>query len=297
MSAPENLQGLERAVATSLWRSKPVWLVHLVVNAGLVLLAYTWLWIPDATLWELALTALVVLVFFVVLLWLHGATLAHFRRLHSGQSAGFWRALRGTPPRLPAITAWAMLALLFYLLAAVLAAALTVAAALSASALTGFLRTPISPETMGRLYLALLRVAGWILLPLFLLPLGSVAADEGRRGMGRRGWGPAWRACRCFRYWLNYFAVFLLGAYLPLWLINWVPSLEGLFSQSASLLVRFSLAYLLMVTSWLWLVSLVGRLTGPSPFMPQLEDTPEAESAGAEEESAAASAEPSADSV
>ncbi len=297
MNAPENLQGLERAVATSLWRSKPVWLVHLVVNAGLILLAYTWLWISDATLWELALTALVAGVFFVVLLWLHGATLAHFRRLHSGQSAGFWRTLRGTLPRLPAITAWAMLAFLFWLLAAVLAAVLIVAAALSASALTGFFRTPISPETIGRMYLAFLRVAGWILLPLFLLPLASVVADEGRRGLGRRGWRLAWRACRRFRYWLNYFAVFLLGVYLPLWLINWVPSLEGLFSQSASLLVRFSLAYLLMVSSWLWLASLVGRLTGPSPFVPPLEDTPVPEPAGAEEESAAASAKLSADGV
>jgi hypothetical protein len=51
--------------------------------------------------------------------------------------------------------------------------------------------------------------------------------------------------------------VAILGAYVPYKLIGWHPQLSGLAMQSTSLAVRFGIAFLLVVTSWLTLASLL----------------------------------------
>lgn len=51
-----------------------------------------------------------------------------------------------------------------------------------------------------------------------------------------------------------------VGAYLPHLLIGWHPRVAGLTMQTASLAIRFGLAYLLAVSAWLVLASLVARL-------------------------------------
>jgi hypothetical protein len=55
-----------------------------------------------------------------------------------------------------------------------------------------------------------------------------------------------------------------LGAYLPYKLIGWHPRLAGLAMQTASLAMRFMAAYLLAVSAWLILASLVARLGADS---------------------------------
>jgi hypothetical protein len=50
------------------------------------------------------------------------------------------------------------------------------------------------------------------------------------------------------------------GANVPYKLIGWHPRLAGLGMQTASLVVRFIAAYLLAVSAWLILASLVARL-------------------------------------
>jgi hypothetical protein len=49
----------------------------------------------------------------------------------------------------------------------------------------------------------------------------------------------------------------LLGIYLPYKLIAWHPRLSGLQMQTTSLAIRFLAAFLMIVTSWLMLASLL----------------------------------------
>ena len=51
-----------------------------------------------------------------------------------------------------------------------------------------------------------------------------------------------------------------VGAYLPYKLIGWHPRVAGLTMQTASLAVRFGVAYVLAVSAVLILASLVARL-------------------------------------
>ena len=52
-------------------------------------------------------------------------------------------------------------------------------------------------------------------------------------------------------------AAVILGIYLPYKLIGWHPQLSGLQMQTTSLGVRFLVAFLMVVTSWLTLASLL----------------------------------------
>src|SRR5579864_7221046 len=52
--------------------------------------------------------------------------------------------------------------------------------------------------------------------------------------------------------------VAILGIYLPYKLIGWHPQLSGLQMQTTSLAIRFGVAFLMIVTSWLTLASLLG---------------------------------------
>ena len=52
-------------------------------------------------------------------------------------------------------------------------------------------------------------------------------------------------------------AAAVLGIYLPYKLIAWHPQFSGLQMQSTSLAIRFLVAFLMVVTSWLMLASLL----------------------------------------
>ena len=63
------------------------------------------------------------------------------------------------------------------------------------------------------------------------------------------------------------------GGYVPYKLTGWHPQLAGLGLQTASLVIRFGLAFVMAVTAWLILVALLGRLgtdseAGRSPASP-----------------------------
>lgn len=50
------------------------------------------------------------------------------------------------------------------------------------------------------------------------------------------------------------------GLALPWWLIQWVPDMKGLGMQAASAAVRFTIAVLLFVTTWLLLCAVMRRV-------------------------------------
>ena len=98
----------------------------------------------------------------------------------------------------------------------------------------------------------------WIIPAVLLLPLAAQVTAEGIRGLFRM----VWRA----RYFPTAVVLIIAGAYLPYVLIGWRPQLSGLAMQTASLAVRFAVAYLVAVSAWLVLASLIARLgENPAP--------------------------------
>jgi hypothetical protein len=86
----------------------------------------------------------------------------------------------------------------------------------------------------------------WILPAILLLQLALPMKSPGRA-----------------RFFLDTALLAAAGVYLPYKLIGWHPQLSGLAMQTASLAVRFAVAYLLAVSAWLILASLLARL-GPT---------------------------------
>lgn len=250
----------EREAVAAVWRRKRLWLLHLTGNAVLLAAGYTWLWIPDEKAWQVAASAVLGLVLLAGALWLHGGSLAYFRQAHGGEAGGLWPVLRATVRRLPALAAWAALLLLVLWVVAWASDFTGVASAWLASALTLLSRRPVSPAILARLFIALVWVVNWVVVPVLLLPLASQVAGEGFNGFRGPALRRAWTLFRRERYWLDYVALFALGAYLPGRLVWWAPEVTGMTAEAVSLLIRFLAAYLLAVTFWLLLVSLVGRL-------------------------------------
>ncbi|HEU0142548.1 MAG TPA: hypothetical protein VFQ79_22690 [Bryobacteraceae bacterium] len=82
---------------------------------------------------------------------------------------------------------------------------------------------------------------------------------------------------RRWQYWASAVAVVALGIYIPWKLIWWVPSLSGMTAQTASMAVRFGLAYLLLVISLLlfsgWMQRLSGKPAANPPEHPLAPET------------------------
>ena len=105
-------------------------------------------------------------------------------------------------------------------------------------------------------YAAPLWIAGLVAV-LALLPFAGGVASAARR--------PS--------YWAIAFLLALIGLALPWLLVTWVPRFQSFGAQTASLIVRFALAYAIALTSWLLLARLPQRLRprgeAPEPAPPE----------------------------
>jgi hypothetical protein len=249
------------AVKTAWW-AKQLWLVHLAGNAGILALVYAWLWVPEAKLWQVALSAIIAVSIALTTVWLHGATVNFLHARHTGIDAKLAQAFRTAWPRIPALLVW----LVIYGLALWLLAAgreqTQLWAGVTASWLTLKLQKPVSPATTFQAYSWLLWILRWVAVPVVLLPVGVRAALAGfeafRWSSLRRGWRTFQRA----RAWLLYLGVLLIGLLLPDWIASWVPKVQGIGIETASMVIRFGVAYVLAVVSWLVLLSLLAQSAG-----------------------------------
>ena len=105
-----------------------------------------------------------------------------------------------------------------------------------ASAVALNAKRPVRPETLYQWVWGALRLFEWVVLPVLFLPLFARAAGVQTQ--------PFWRCAAI------YVALLLAGAVLPHYLVHWVPKIEGLWPQVASMLLRFGIAYLLLITCW-----------------------------------------------
>lgn len=225
--------------------------VHLFANALLLWLAYQWLAMSEATTLGLAWNAVAALAILAAAALLHGATFASFRKdAKPGAGASFARALRHILPLLAVVAG----AIAIYTFLAWWAGYSVTPAAKLASWLTLRFRKPVRPAAVLRCFNAVLWMVRWVLLPADLLPLFSGVAARGWRGFDEFGWR---RYSRLYR--LEAPLLVLGGVWLPLWMINWVPRVEGFNMQMTSFALRVGIGYLLFVCAAMALAYLTSR--------------------------------------
>src|ERR1700722_1889785 len=86
-----------------------MWLLNLVGNALLLGAVYSWLMMPDAHGWQVAVSALDAAVVIFLGLWLRTGTFAYFRVAEFRDNATVWRAFRHALRHIVALAAWAIL--------------------------------------------------------------------------------------------------------------------------------------------------------------------------------------------
>lgn len=238
---------------------KKVWLAHFFGNAVLFALIYGWLSIPDRTAANVVSTIVLGLVILLAGLWLHASTLSFFRSAHSDNPVRFLDVLRSIPRRLPGFFLWCVAAALLYWGVLAWDATRLEWANWMASGLTLRLQRPVRPDQVNSVLTGVFWIACGFVIPLIVLPSGSVTAGAGLRGLWSSGLRETWKAIRRPRYWGSMLLFALLGAYVPYLLIWWVPLSGGLGVELASMVLRLGLAYGLAITCLLLIASLVGR--------------------------------------
>ena len=191
---------------------------------GVILLALaTWAFLntPDRRVWQVALTGLLALTAFLIATWLINANFG------------------GGLSRLPFVAG--ILALFLILLWFVDASypANWNAATWLASAITMSRKKALAPENVIVWITNLETFVQWIVLPVLALPLVSRATGIRRRSF--------WRCAGL------YVLAFLLGALVPHYIVHWVPKIPGFWPQMASMVIRFLVAYVLLITGWVLL--------------------------------------------
>jgi hypothetical protein len=224
-----------------------LWLLHLIANAFLVFGVYAWLSIGDANAAQLTGTVIYGLVIAFLLVWLHAGTFRYFgaRPRDARLRIAYWNVL-------PAVAPFALIcfaAAVVYALFSRAGDQASDTAATIASWLTLKLRHPVKPVAIGRVLLWILRIAEWFGAPLLFIPLASSVALRRWRGFGPTRFNTLRR-----RYALLCPALLLAAFFVPDLIANWVPGLHGVTLQTISAVVRFTVAWLILITAWLALI-------------------------------------------
>lgn len=98
---------------------------------------------------------------------------------------------------------------------------------------------------------------GWVRAGAFAITL-LFFAPAGSRGSVREGSAPA--IYRDWRYYTGCIAALIVGGYVPWRLLRWNPGVSGLRAEAVSFALRFAVAYLLVITSWLFVAALMAEL-------------------------------------
>lgn len=217
--------------------------MHLVGNAALMGLAYYWLGVGESDALHLAISAALVVLVTAGFAWLQGTALAQFR----SASALRWRHL--VPLMLLALVAAAT-----YFAAEYWNPASESRINRTASYLTLTFQTPVRPASVARVFGWIWWVVEWALIPLLLLPVASGVAARGWAGFAEFG-----SKLRNWGYWLAVPLLLLVALWAPFRLMAWKPETSSFAMETASLIARFGLAYLLFVAGGLLLALVTSR--------------------------------------
>jgi hypothetical protein len=222
----------------------PLCLSHFIGNALILWLGYYWLGIDESDTAHLIWSALVILLFLCSALWLHGTALAYFN--HEAP-LNFLRAAMLVTRNLLPLFGLAVVAVASYWVVAYLDGKFTHQSFLIASYVTLHFRRPVPPARVLDCYHALLSAFRWLVIPAIVWPLAGSVARRGWRGFHPR----SLRRRAHVLYCLQVCALMLLGIWVPLRLLKWIPQLQSFNAQFASLAGRLALGYLLFVAALL----------------------------------------------
>jgi len=196
-------------------------LLHFIVNAILLWLAYYWLGIGESRTSTLLWSAFIALLAVCLACSAYGAVFAYFRTdayFQTGQRrrtrTAWSTALRHL---LPLLLATAAVAIVYVLLAYIPKPATPIA-----SYLTMTFRKPVSPASILRIFNAVLWVVDWIVLPVLVLPMLSAIAAQGWRGLSAFG-----SRTRQWLYWIEAPVLLLCAVWIPWKILQWVPQMSS----------------------------------------------------------------------
>jgi hypothetical protein len=222
----------------------PLAIVHLIGNALILWLGYYWLGIGESNGTHLALSALIVLLFILSALWLHGTALVV---LNGEARRAFPGAAKMVARHLIPLLALAIIAIAIYWSLAWLYDQFGHKAFIVGSFLTLHLRKPIAPGRVLAWYHSLIWLFRWVIVPVILLPVAAKTALRGWRGYKLR----SLRRSRNVLYWMEVCALLLLAVWAPLRLLQWKPEFTNFSAQMASFVARFGVGYFLFVAALL----------------------------------------------
>lgn len=213
-------------------------------NLALMLLLWYWLGMGVGSITVFIALLLLGLVLFAASALLHGSGLAAFRPM------ALRDALTAARSRLVKLTLYSVLMVALLIAWDFAGMYAPDAAKWAASALTFLSQAPTKPATLEPVYIWLLRVL-FVLLALLLHPIAARLAG---------GLDSAARVLKQPAYWLAGVLLAVAGLLIPWWLINWVPAVGSLAMEAISAAVRFTLAYVLAIVSWVTMAAFMARL-------------------------------------
>jgi len=240
-----------------------VWAIQGMGTPLLLALAYAWFWIREARWWQLTGSLLLALFILYLAVFLQRTALRVFRRDRLGAAAAGGKAR--------SLAAWLPRAVLVVFVFAALAWVagelhdeLPSATQFVSSWLTLHLRRPVDPYLLTQRVQSVEFTGAWLLFVVLWLPLAA-AALLGESAL----WRAAAHAWRRLGYWLATLACVVVG-YVAFWkLAEWVPKLKGIPAQTASMLARLGVAYVIALGAWLVILALVEEaIAGPAPRSP-----------------------------
>lgn len=250
---------ISREVLTRSFRNWRVWLVQFLANPALFGLFAVWLLMPVARSWQLALNVLVPLIFAAGVLVLNGGTMLSFGEEEETSKPAlrslFLRALQNVLPLLTVALAWYYG---WHLIDKAASYQETFPPYLR-SLLPVLFRRHITLASLNAIFSGSIFLARWILVPGVLLPLFMQSA---RRGFRVFGWTmiSSWlKSLASISYWALLAIAAIVGVLGPVWLTNAKPDFKtSTYSwEMTSVIVRFSIAYLLGIAAWMVICSLV----------------------------------------
>ena len=264
-----DMQGFERDALSAVLSSKRVWLVHVIVNALLMIAFFYWTRIPEETSWQLVMTLFGALAIAFCALWLHSATFDYFSTTSEHQ---FISSLRRSVARIPAFLVWALLFGVVLSLIGQLWAYDEQTGGYARHLLPLLMRKSITPRSMFSAAHWGVWLTYFFLWPILFLPVGAQVAVMNLRGF----WSAAaLRPIRRWRFWVAYLACFIVGAYFPYYLAWMVPRRPSpLSNQTWSMVLRLGFGYLLLVTAWIILCAAIMRASGGQESVTRAEPEP-----------------------
>lgn len=231
-----------------------LWLLNFVANAALLAVAYFWLLIPDARGWQVVATGLIAAAAIASALWLRAGTLAWFRVAEFRKDSGIWRAYKHSLRYIPALAFWV---LLFAVVAWLLLGLRDYVPQFAVWIRQQLKGGPPPRNIMNDLNWLLLVMVGYV-MPGLWLPIATTVAASGvhptHLAHSRRVWK------RPF-YWIWVGLLLSLGIYVPYKLVWWILDVQTLRQQAWSMGIRFLLAYLIAITSFIAVVWMTGIYT------------------------------------